>query len=199
MGTPGRARLGQHGTAAVAAALAAALVLGGCSGTRDALGLSRTAPDEFAVVSKAPLILPPDFALRPPMPGAPGPLQIDPAQNAQAALLNQPAAGAAAAAGSAAPAGAASPGEVALLQAAGAPRADPGVRALIELEAARIADRGKGFAERVLFWQQVSPRRLDAVIDPVAEAERLRAEGAVGLPPNVGLPEARRAGGLLPF
>ena len=55
--------------------VAGLLQLGGCSrGTvQDALGMSKRAPDEFAVVRRAPLIVPPDYDLRPPDPGAPRP------------------------------------------------------------------------------------------------------------------------------
>jgi hypothetical protein len=55
--------------------VAGLLHLGGCSkGTvQDALGMSKRAPDEFAVVRRAPLIVPPDYDLRPPDPGAPRP------------------------------------------------------------------------------------------------------------------------------
>lgn len=55
--------------------VASLLQLGGCSrGTvQDALGMSKRAPDEFAVVRRAPLIMPPDYDLRPPDPGAPRP------------------------------------------------------------------------------------------------------------------------------
>lgn len=37
---------------------------------RDTLGVNRRAPDEFKVVSRPPLSIPPDFNLRPPEPGA---------------------------------------------------------------------------------------------------------------------------------
>ena len=47
-------------------------LLNACSDTRAALGLDKAPPDEFAVFSRAPLSLPPDFGLRPP---APGPLR----------------------------------------------------------------------------------------------------------------------------
>jgi hypothetical protein len=49
--------------------------IGGCArGTvQDALGMGKRAPDEFAVVKRAPLIVPPDYDLRPPDPGAPRP------------------------------------------------------------------------------------------------------------------------------
>ncbi|MBM3559287.1 MAG: DUF3035 domain-containing protein, partial [Alphaproteobacteria bacterium] len=48
-----------------------ALAVGGCGeDTKRSLGLSKPAPDEFSVVSRAPLSLPPNYTLRPPRPGA---------------------------------------------------------------------------------------------------------------------------------
>jgi Protein of unknown function (DUF3035) len=55
------------------ACLAAALALSGCSDFKQLLGIDPTMPDEFAVESRAPLTIPPDFNLRPPQPGAPRP------------------------------------------------------------------------------------------------------------------------------
>ena len=57
----------------VASALVAATGLGlaGCNSTRNALGMTKVTPDEFRVVSKAPLVVPPEYALRPPAPGEP--------------------------------------------------------------------------------------------------------------------------------
>jgi len=52
--------------------LAGALLISGCSDLKKAMGLERTSPDEFAVESRAPLTMPPDFNLRPPQPGAAG-------------------------------------------------------------------------------------------------------------------------------
>ena len=46
------------------------LALPGCSDVRMAIGMDRGGPDEFAVESRAPLLIPPDFNLRPPQPGA---------------------------------------------------------------------------------------------------------------------------------
>lgn len=53
------------------------LVLSACSGgeVRDTLGLNRRAPDEFVVVSRPALSVPPDFNLTPPEPGKQGPRQ----------------------------------------------------------------------------------------------------------------------------
>ena len=44
-------------------------------------------PDEFAVLTKAPLVVPPDYNLRPPKPGAAPTNQTDPTDSAQSALF----------------------------------------------------------------------------------------------------------------
>lgn len=71
------------------AALGTATLLGGCGST----GLfNRDRPDEFAVQRQAPLVVPPDFALTPPAPGAPRPSDRSASQQAQEALFGPPAA-----------------------------------------------------------------------------------------------------------
>src|SRR5476649_1320188 len=64
------------------------LALSACDTLRREAGLTKQAPDEFAVVTKAPLIIPPNFNLRPPAPGAPTLNQEDPTNSAEAALFN---------------------------------------------------------------------------------------------------------------
>ena len=71
----------------VATALIAAAGLAGCVSTRNALGLSKVTPDEFRVVTKAPRVIPPDYALRPPAPGEPRPQELQPESAARTALL----------------------------------------------------------------------------------------------------------------
>ena len=73
----------------VATALVAAVGLSGCTSTRQALGMTKVTPDEFRVVTKAPLVVPPDFALRPPAPGKPRPQELQPESAARVALLGQ--------------------------------------------------------------------------------------------------------------
>src|ERR1700759_5813355 len=73
----------------VAAALIAATGLAGCVSTRKSLGMNKVTPDEFRVVTKAPLVVPPDYALRPPAPGGPRPQQLQPESAARLALLGQ--------------------------------------------------------------------------------------------------------------
>src|SRR5580700_11405095 len=48
-------------------------LVSGCSDFKKMVGIEKTLPDEFAVESRAPLTIPPDFDLRPPTPGAPRP------------------------------------------------------------------------------------------------------------------------------
>jgi hypothetical protein len=50
----------------VVVAMALVVALAGCARG----GLNRARPDEFAVARQAPLVIPPDFALVPPQPGA---------------------------------------------------------------------------------------------------------------------------------
>lgn len=52
---------------------------------------NRARPDEFAVQRQAPLVVPPDFSLAPPQPGAPRPAEQTAQQQAQEALFGAPA------------------------------------------------------------------------------------------------------------
>ncbi|GIX17410.1 MAG: hypothetical protein KatS3mg119_1596 [Rhodothalassiaceae bacterium] len=59
---------------------AVVLTLAACGGGRDV-------PDAFVVVEKRPLIVPPDFQLRPPEPGKPSPIDIRPTEEVLDALF----------------------------------------------------------------------------------------------------------------
>jgi hypothetical protein len=63
---------------------ASALLLTACGGSDIA---DRKRPDEFAVGRQAPLVVPPDYALAPPRPGAPRPIGADSQQQALEALF----------------------------------------------------------------------------------------------------------------
>src|SRR6188508_766821 len=73
----------------VGAALIAAAGLAGCQSTSKALGMSKVTPDEFRIVTKAPLVVPPDYSLRPPAPGEPRPQELQPDSAARAVLVGQ--------------------------------------------------------------------------------------------------------------
>jgi hypothetical protein len=177
----------RHG--ALCAALAAAAVgLGGCEGIKEQLGLTKKAPDEFVVMTKAPLVLPPDYNLRPPQPGAPRPQEFQPREQAQAALSNQRAE----LPGQIRPwvrdaksgAQPLSPGEAALLRQARAADADPGIRRKINEEFTQLADRDKGFVDRLIFWQKAD--EPGTLLDAGKESQRLREAQAAGKAPADG-------------
>jgi hypothetical protein len=124
---------------------AAGVSLTACQTASRALGVSKVTPDEFRVVTKAPLVVPPDYALRPPSPGEPRPQELQPESAARQALLGQR------------QALTRSEGENLLVAKAGADRADPLVRYVVDDEFGDIAHKEKSFADRVLFWRKDSP------------------------------------------
>ena len=68
---------------------AASAMLAGCGSGGF---LTRERPDEFAVQRQAPLVVPPDFNLVPPSPGAPRPAEGTASEQALEALFGGPAA-----------------------------------------------------------------------------------------------------------
>jgi hypothetical protein len=72
--------------ASALAALSVAMLLTGCGGGRKG-AFDRARPNEFAVQRNAPLVVPPDFALVPPRPGAPRPQDVDSQGQAMQALF----------------------------------------------------------------------------------------------------------------
>jgi hypothetical protein len=151
-----------------ASLLIGVLVLAGCSNPARTLGLDPPPPDEFTVVSKAPLTIPPDFNLRPPQPGAVRPQEQGPTARARSALVGD-------AQGS--PTAAQTPGETALLQIARATDVDPAIRQIINTETTQMAERDDGFVERLLERVR-GPADNPDVVNPTAEERRLRQEQA---------------------
>jgi hypothetical protein len=159
----------------VAAALLATTALAGCDGAREAFGLSRTTPDEFAVVPRAPLTLPPDYSLRPPTPGAPRPQEETTRTVAQRTIIGGAADTGPEVSGS---------GEQALLDRAGADEALPDIRQVVERESADLLVAEQSFVNRLLFWREAQP--LGEVVDAEAEARRLAENAATGDPVTEG-------------
>ena len=147
------------------------LALGACGDTRRVLGYDKVTPDEFKVVSRAPLSLPPDYGLRPPQPGAPRPQEGTIPDQAKLAVT-----GVAGNRGAVASGG--SPGEAALLQQAGAGRAQTDIRAVVNQESNQLAQADKTFIDRLIFWRK--PEEPGTVVDPQREAQRIRENQALG-------------------
>ena len=76
-------------------AITAGLALGvsACDTLKEQAGLTKKVPDEFTIITKAPLVMPPDFSLRPPRPGAKGPRDVQPRDQARAAVFQTAKAG----------------------------------------------------------------------------------------------------------
>jgi hypothetical protein len=125
----------------VATALVAAVGLAGCGSTRKALGMNKITPDEFRVVTKAPLVVPPDYSLRPPAPGEPRPQELQPESAARNALMGSR------------EAQQRSDGEKLLVAKAGAEKADPLIRYVVDDEFGDVAHKDKSFADKVMFWK----------------------------------------------
>lgn len=157
-------------------ALTLLLGLAGCGGDLErTLGLTRDAPDEFTVTTRAPLSMPPDYTLSPPRPGASRPQELSAQQAAEAALVPGAALGGP-------PAGPESVGQQALVQQAGPP-APADIRDKINQEAQLDTPR-RGLTERLMFWRNAA--EPGTPLDPAAESQRLRENAALGQPPTVG-------------
>ena len=120
------------------------LVLCGCTAFRSAIGAAKNPPDEFTVLTKAPLVIPPDFNLRPPQPGAAARNEPDSDALAREALFPQNAAAQAAALGADY-----SEGEKFLLTRTNALAIDPNIRRRVTTDVGQ-EDLGADFANRLL-------------------------------------------------
>ena len=154
----------------------AAICLASCSlqDARETLGLEKQAPDEYLVVERAPLSLPPNFDLRPPTPGALRAQYVDLRRQAEQILLGSTD-------GSSSEH---STGEMALLAGAGATNIDGGIRQTIDRENGVDMVEDDRFVDDLMFWEDHEDD--DLIVDPVAEAERLRKNASAGLPVTYG-------------
>lgn len=154
--------------------------LAACEQLRSATGQTKNAPDEFRVVSRAPLAVPPDFTLRPPRPGADRPQEGSTTTQARDVLTGT---GRGAAGAASAPAGQGmSAGEAALLRQAGAVGIDPTIRQVISKESDVLAEHDRTFTDRLVFWRD--PPLPGVVVDPERESRRLREASGLGRPVN---------------
>lgn len=101
-------------------------LLSACGTSSGVFGRNR--PDEFAVSRAAPLVVPPDFALVPPAPGAPRPQEADSSTQALQAMFGGQAAR--------------SPVEGAAVTAAGGNRSQAGIRSNVGDPTTNVIDKG---------------------------------------------------------
>lgn len=155
--------------AAVAVVLLAGVGLAGCSSAARMFG-GGSAPDEFRTVARAPLVVPPDYSLRPPKPGEPRPQELQPESAARVALLGQR------------EAAARDDGEKLLVEKAGGDRADPLARYVIDDEFGDLAHKDKSFADKVMFWRNgktdagptLAKDETSTPVNPAVEARQIK-------------------------
>lgn len=145
------------------AVVAMVLALGGCSNAAETFGFGRHAPDEFAVVDRAPLSLPPNYDLRPPRPGAERPQEVKMPERASQALFGQTELDSASSVSSS---------EQALLAITNAGQAPEDIRDKIDRESTQKVVGNRHLVDELLWW---SGNRDDStIVDAKAEAERIR-------------------------
>lgn len=197
----------------------ALILLSGCGGdTAKILGFEKEAPDEFQVVSRAPLSLPPDYGLRPPEPGASRPQEQTPRGEAEGVLFGDEA-------GPAQSSGQASqvalrrnsgsrilasnsgnvivhtPGDAAFLDRLDVDQAIPDIRAILSDENAILALEDEELIDSLIFWKDKPPP--GTIVDAEQEKRRIQENAALGRPVTEGetpmIERKKRHGSILPF
>ncbi|WP_026941585.1 DUF3035 domain-containing protein [Hellea balneolensis] len=145
------------------AAACGAMGLSACTTTSKALGITKNAPNEFNILTKAPLVVPPEYNLRPPQVGTSSADNNYSQKSAREALLGD--------IDEAEP----TRGEVVLMSKAGVGRANQEIR--LEIDGVNSVERkSKSFSDQVLFWKDgkvVTPN--GAPMDPEIEARRMES------------------------
>ena len=116
-------------------ATGAILAVANCTGS------GTSGPDEFRVVTKPPLSVPPEYSLRPPAAGTSVPAEADPARTPTAAAF-----------GTSIGANA-SEVEKALVEAAGANAVSPNIRSLVDYEEAGTVRKMSSDADQIMSYE----------------------------------------------
>ena len=159
----------------MAAFVGAALPLAGCDSLSRALGKTRVIPDEFQVVSNAPLAIPPDYALRPPRVGGGRDQEQSPTDQARESVFrvgDQTAALPVASAGQSA-------GEADLLRETGANKVSADIRQQVDTDPKEGVPFERSLVDKLIFWEGPATPPSTNVINPSEEASRLRLAQSV--------------------
>ena len=145
--------------------ISSASLLAACASAKEKLGVGRNTPDEFAVIKRAPLEIPPDLrALPVPKIGAPRPQEDTTQETAQKALFgddsvdNQQTI---------------SQSENALLSKVGAENAKADIRNIIDQETEEYAQGEQAVIDKLLKRKKTVP---GSTLDAREELERLKGQ-----------------------
>ncbi len=151
--------------------------LSACETAQEQLGLNKSAPDEFKVVKRAPLELPPQYTLRPPSPGAPRPQEQAMVDQARQTVFG----GEDVSGQQTLP----TTSEGVLLQQAGAAEIDPGIRSRVDKESTEMVDENQPVIDKLMnLGRDTQPPAK--VLDASGEAERLQKNQEEGKPVTEG-------------
>jgi len=150
----------------------------GCENAKETIGLTKQSPDEFAVVTRAPLSIPPKFDLRPPKPGADRPQETAKRLEARKILLKNASRNRNSGKYKSVNSDRFSNGEAAFLQRAGALNVDPSIRKIIKKESSGLTEVNEGLLGKIIFWR--NEEKPGSIIDAKKEAQRLRKVTAEG-------------------
>lgn len=142
--------------------------LSSCGGdVKDSLGMRKSAPDEFVVISNPPLSVPPQFDL--PDPNSDEVIKTEPAQSVKRIEPKS-----------------LSKDELKFIDSLGAKHKSSEAKKLVEKERSekQKADKNKGVVSKTI--SKISGSSEDPVINPVSERERLKENKAEGKPINDG-------------
>jgi hypothetical protein len=141
-------------------------VLSACSKTKEQFDFSKKAPDEFAVVKRAPLEMPTSIKLPPPRPGAPRPQEAASTDQAKQILFGrtentatQPS----------------TSSESILLQRAGANNVSADIRDVVDAETLESREDSISTFDKII-GRNSSGSSSTNVIDPKEELKRLEAQ-----------------------
>lgn len=167
-------------------ALMSVSLLAACSTAKQELGLTRQSPDEFSVIERAPLSLPPDYTLRPPRSGGPAAATALSAESQARRVVLGSEAEAITAPSSA---------TEMLLQKAGATQPQPGIRATLDKETSVLSTQNRTVSEKLLFWDKDNASNVPPAekLDPQTEAQRLNQSGIKSPTPGQMTPTSQPA------
>ena len=153
------------------------LALTACGGgsVKETLGIGHKAPDEFRVVARPPLSMPPQFNLRPPSANAESPTMIPADKQAKSIITGSE---------ETISDEKSSTGESQFMKNIGADKADPKVRD--ELTQQRLAAQEK--KEEGSWWGGVTSvtEKKDTLVDAKKEAQRIKTNKDTNKPVNEG-------------
>jgi hypothetical protein len=139
-------------------------------------GNNNSTPNEFRVVTKAPLSVPPEYSLRPPGAGSTTPAEVEAAAtNVTTAFGTTMGVNASAS-------------EKALVAAAGANAANPAVRAQVDYEESRTIRKSTSITDRVMFWRKDKPEDAAAAATDNATGDQAVTIERTSTGPRIRLP-----------